>query len=882
MRSLLLTLLGCLIIVFSQAHEGELLKIDNVTTDAHCNHVYFHFDIENVEEILLKDIRIDLIANGRSLNSIKVDRFNPNQSIEATIPVSAGLLQGVPIHAISIQVTRIFDVPKDWGGWHGVDPSVANYNDIGDFEIYADAPWRMTVYDDNDVAQDIPLHLLCHDGNEFFDESRKPFLEYVDVYLKKASEASFGDRLTFADMSSEEFDALFSARSPERIDISIKSFDSSSPISDAGHTIAFRELYNETADFFYTNLKEAWWYTTLNIPAAMLEVYADDDVLDIKVEFSLRDISGEPYKRESYLRIFRNGEGMPSIVDYHRGDTHVHTIFSQSVIEFGGPLEATKEAAKAIGIDWIIATDHSSDFDNWRGRSIPDAWDRLGEEVDRLNATDPSLPFIRGIEMSLNNGQDELIHFLAYPGFEDPVNLPYLGDGRGDAQLTNVTAVRTLERLEEIDGFAYAAHPFANEDELPDVGGLWNVGDGDFKTNGTPWNSQGLVQCNKAAAPSDIFSPRSNEIIFNPLKGAQIWGERYSLTAETDPYDPYAISEDHVKQLADASDNERFYLTRYRQGEEVVNFVNQKALRLKNADESLDNFKFFFSAGTDAHGSFNYSNTYGFGIWLTDEDVETNNLAFGNLSCVAYTPDGPGDQGQHALKAMHDGMFSLSDGPILVQSVSTDGNDADNELFMGMDAEVEEAEIDDVVINLDYVSTEEFGTLDYMKVFVGTEDGETSFEVTGIGSLTANVSLDLEDIFGRAGFLTVLKDQYFYIRAEVRTHKEYGEDSPKIIERENFHAFTNPIWLRVNSTITSVSEELLNSFRIYPNPASDVFRIEAAQAADAVEIFDATGKMVVKRKLRRNGVNVSNLPAGNYSVVVIYGDDRIVRKLIIP
>ena len=293
------------------------------------------------------------------------------------------------------------------------------------------------------------------------------------------------------------------------------------------------------------------------------------------------------------------------MLGYYRGDTHVHTIFSQSILEFGNPIAATKEAAKSIGIEWVVVTDHSSDFDNWKDNSIDNAWERIGQDVDEVNAADPSIVFIKGLEVSLLNAQRELVHFLAYPNPNIPDNLPYLGDGGGDIQLANYTARRALTTLEEIGGFAYSAHPFATEDDIPVVGGLWNIGDGDFPFTGQMFDVGGFVLCNKVSEPSDLISNDDNKWIQDRLKGGQIWGDRYSLIGDVDPYDPYNIKEaSGAGDFEAAPEGDANYLNRYRQGEQVINFMNTKGLRLKNENEDLENFKYYFSAGSDAHGSF--------------------------------------------------------------------------------------------------------------------------------------------------------------------------------------------------------------------------------------------------------------------------------------
>jgi hypothetical protein len=882
MKRLLLLLLSVLSITRISAHNGELLSINDVKIDGHCNHIVFDFEIENVNKILLQDVKIELSAGDVVLDTKFYDKFPTDKYTNTEFVVSTEAIQNIDPRKLQINVTEIFGLKKDWGGWHGVDPATANYNDIGDFEIFADAPWRMDIYDEANEKLPIPLLIMARFGKDVLTTINQLNLEFVDIYLKKSTESDFGDALDFSHLNETEFQSMITSRSPDSLQIGLQSFDLSLIENDSEHTFAFNELENVNQGYRFTKIKSEFWFFSMMLSPELLADFTDSDYLDIKVVFTIRSNGGSINKRHSYLRVFRSASSVPKLAGYYRGDTHVHTIYSQSLLEFGSPLAATKEAAKSIGIDWVIVTDHTSDFDNWRDLNVEKAWTRLGTEVDALNAADTSVVFIRGQEVSLLNKQDELVHFLAYPGYETPTNLPYLGDGGGDLQFTNVSSTDAYDRLEIVDGFAYAAHPFATEDEVPLVGGLWNVGHPDFPANGAQFEVGGSILCNKVNAPSDVFSAEEGMIVQDKLKGAQIWGDRYSMVAAADPYDPYNIKEDpNGGQFAETPEGDLNYLNRYRQGEQVVKFVNLKALQLKNANPELENFKFFFSAGTDAHGSFNYSNTSIFGTFLDDNNDPVKNLSFGNISCVAYCPNGIGTQGQNALKAMYDGNFCVSDGPILINGISVNGEN-ESELMMGMDAEVDSADLADVFVNLQYTSTPEFGAANYLKVFVGTNEGEFNFTLTDIADYNGQIAMSLSDILDESG-ANLTMNAYIYVRAELQTQAEYGANSPRILEEERFHSFTNPVWLKVNKEdiVSSVNDELERLIQIYPNPADKIVNITTTIPLEQVSIFDASGKLVIQTKARNKSVDVSKLPAGSYTIEVKMNDTRLAKTLII-
>ena len=72
-----------------------------------------------------------------------------------------------------------------------------------------------------------------------------------------------------------------------------------------------RKKYRNNGDYSYTNLNNNFWYFSLLIPPAEFEDFTDDDYMDIRVHFGLRQADGSSYNRNSYLRVFRNNEGMP-------------------------------------------------------------------------------------------------------------------------------------------------------------------------------------------------------------------------------------------------------------------------------------------------------------------------------------------------------------------------------------------------------------------------------------------------------------------------------------------------------------------------------------------------------------------------------------------
>ena len=40
--------------------------------------------------------------------------------------------------------------------------------------------------------------------------------------------------------------------------------------------------------------------------------------------------------------------------------------------------------------------------------------------------------YIAGLEVAVNNTNDDLVHMLAYPDYNSPMSLPFIGDGDGE------------------------------------------------------------------------------------------------------------------------------------------------------------------------------------------------------------------------------------------------------------------------------------------------------------------------------------------------------------------------------------------------------------------------------------------------------------------
>ncbi|MFH1320647.1 MAG: T9SS type A sorting domain-containing protein [Bacteroidota bacterium] len=734
----------------------------------------------------------------------------------------------------SAQVVKKNNITNDRHSQNDNDEEVTEVkqvNEIG-FEIFADTPWRMKKTDESVNLNGIPIHIFAHEADYYPFNSF--YLDPIDIRIKNAADSVFGSPIVFSSYSDSAFNELFSHKSQVDPDIDIQPFDNSLPVKDASSTIVFNS--NE--------LSAKFWYFSITIPGDELQGY--DNIIDVEVSFSFTNSLGIQSDRYTRMRIFRYDEDLPKLSGWYRGDTHLHSFYTNNLAEFGLPLDATKTAAKLIGLDWITTTDHTSDFDEY-GSGIAGNWARIQNEVAVLNAQDASMVYITGQEVHVKNSKNKLVHMVAYPSETDPLGFPFLGDGKGDALATSITIDDVLDSLDKINGFGYGAHPFATADKLSVAvnGGLWNLGDSAFELNGDSFPSIGIVDCNDIAYISDVFSTHPLLIIKPALMGGEIFNVRDRLETSDDAQDPWNVTYNpSTTPFAPLDTNSAsHHFSRFRQGQDVIKFINKKSLAAKNADDNMKNWKFYYLAGSDAHGSFNYSNTGDVGGLGSIDDN-----AIGKLSTLALCPDGMGNNGENVLKALKNGNTILSGGPFIIIGLSTDGNDADNEILIGEDTVLSADQYLNAVLTVTTVTTGEYGEVAEVLLIVTTQTQEYVYNLplsgtTGTNTYSYNLPDILDSIMGSGN---VPIDKYFYFKAEMKTEKDYGSLSDIYkIEKDVFYSMTNPIWVN-RSNVSSIEEDgkLAFNIGIFPNPYKDHTNIAYTlnkQTEISIEVYNLLG-----------------------------------------
>ena len=125
--------------------------------------------------------------------------------------------------------------------------------------------------------------------------------------------------------------------------------------------------------------------------------------ISIMVVFNAREnpLCGWPNANSvSWFKIKLSDYNLPKLSYWHSGDTHSHSVYTDNAVEFGDPIEAMVEAGKSIGIEWVVITDHSFDFDShMTNKDETWKWNQLGNDCN--DYSDSYFKCIRGEEVSV-------------------------------------------------------------------------------------------------------------------------------------------------------------------------------------------------------------------------------------------------------------------------------------------------------------------------------------------------------------------------------------------------------------------------------------------------------------------------------------------------
>jgi hypothetical protein len=160
------------------------------------------------------------------------------------------------------------------------------------------------------------------------------------------------------------------------------------------------------------------------------------------------------------LYVKRLAEALPYPKGWSAGETHCHSWHSIDPVEYGAPIWAMQQVAKACGLGWVAITDHSYDFyyeqENYMKPANPaQRWQQYCSECAQLPADEPLM--IPGEEISCGNHLGQNVHMIA---LNPQQHVAGLGDG-GRRWMQNAPDLTIPQAVQAAgsQAFCYAAHP---------------------------------------------------------------------------------------------------------------------------------------------------------------------------------------------------------------------------------------------------------------------------------------------------------------------------------------------------------------------------------------------------------------------------------------
>lgn len=162
------------------------------------------------------------------------------------------------------------------------------------------------------------------------------------------------------------------------------------------------------------------------------------------------------------LRVYFATDPLPTLPNFWNGELHCHTAATGDQVEFGAPVEAMLELAKAQGLDFFAAADHSYDLDDLPDNYLKNdpalrKWHDLHKRIKQCNEQNQDFVIIPGEEVSAGNSRRRNVHFLI---FNSPKFFPGSGDS-AERWFRTEPELLIPEILNQLDdgALAFAAHP---------------------------------------------------------------------------------------------------------------------------------------------------------------------------------------------------------------------------------------------------------------------------------------------------------------------------------------------------------------------------------------------------------------------------------------
>jgi len=501
-----------------------------------------------------------------------------------------------------------------------------------------------------------------------------------------------------------------------------------------------------------------------------------------------------------YCRVYRSSHALPNIDAGHwfYGDTHVHTVYTDNSAEIGSPIDATADAAEAIGLSWLAVTDHSNDldsdedaenfkdglphppFDRPQPQSTTAKWADFLGEVAKVNAAG-RVAMIVGAEVNFVILQadfpqvpDDIFAHTLVLGLESVV-VPIPGEGQDGMSLISPigksaeegasgnippsnTSVYNASRLygdtlamwELLDmlqsahpGCAvFLAHPYK---EFSPGSASWS-----FLLQRNPWH--------QTTNGDFVYEPGVSASYAHPLfKGFQIWNGQ--------PGYGNGIGKDDTQVL-----------------EGMLKYDSILQQDLIGFDPTR---KLFIIGGSDAHGDFcshtSRGELYNWDILQKRRDL-TNVL--GKVRTAVYIPNGQITP-QSALDALIQGRAVVTNGPMAVFGVVHSGQT----FLPGDHLTVPRSQLKGMKIAIRWATTPEFGPYTTIGLkAIGPTTIKTPITINNPANTGTRVVTIQSTLPGYTG--------WYALRLEATTDPSQALfQEPQLTYP--YRCYTNPIWLNI-------------------------------------------------------------------------------------
>lgn len=515
-------------------------------------------------------------------------------------------------------------------------------------------------------------------------------------------------------------------------------------------------------------LDSGLWTFSTRIPRNMLDKVPLDGTVRLRLSFFGRyppgvDAGREPIHR--YLQVHLAAHPLPcgraasggEARHWFYGDTHYHSAFTNNLWEFGNPVRDARNAARAIGLDWMMITDHSCDLDERdEGPAGPTRFEQLRKLVSRRSISNHRFRVILGEEITLRKGKWGYLHMLVFGGLLHMIEGGFFHD---EDNLTKKWLDRIMDKLVNEGGY-----PQETIEQLFDPVHMFESVLAALPTSTLAFAAHPYT----VAQPPFIDGTWDKKQLTHPrLTGHEFWNGRSRrktkiLEGPTD--DPFLEPEWNDPQALAEADRKRVAQMREwveKRWEPILeDGVDEWAPSLLPPAQRP-----VFIAGSDADGDFNYSVGVG---WTYKQHGMISDNALGRARTAVHLPEHTSHRVppiRDVLAALRKGSCVVTDGPVLAFRLRQGGREA------GM-GEVLQIGGGDPRLEIVLHTSDEFGSAEAVDL---------------VGYMKRGRGRRVEDSMGLGQTRTVtLKGERGYVRAAVETQGPDGE---------RFCCFTNPIWL---------------------------------------------------------------------------------------